>query len=325
MSNNPAAPANDHLAIWRQVEATDPQFTRRFGSLGGFEGTAVNPLYNIKRATEVFGPIGIGWGYEIVEERYIEGGPLGFNRSGAVAGRTVVHGLKVRLWYVVGDKRGEVLGFGQTLFVGLNGSGAVFTDEDAPKKSLTDAISKCLSAVGFSADVWLGRYDDSKYVASLGTQFPQLEGDRGTDGEDGSAPAPREPARTEGSQPRGRPIVMAVPEPAEASNPDAWIYRLAAISSDDALEHARVQAPKHMKGEALRKVRVAIDERQVTVWLLQIETASIGGLKRLQTKLAARPDVEAFRPVQQALASRQAALLPRVEPSDSGLDGRAVH
>ena len=44
--------------------------------------------------------------------------------------------------------QGEVTHFGQTTFVGANKHG-LFTDEEAPKKSLTDATNKALSMLGF--------------------------------------------------------------------------------------------------------------------------------------------------------------------------------
>lgn len=38
-------------------------------------------------------------------------------------------------------------------------------DHDAPKKALTDAITKGLSYLGFCADVFLGEFDGNKYTA----------------------------------------------------------------------------------------------------------------------------------------------------------------
>ena len=40
-------------------------------------------------------------------------------------------------------------------------------DEDAAKSAVTDALTKCLSYLGFNADVFLGKYDDNKYVQNL--------------------------------------------------------------------------------------------------------------------------------------------------------------
>ncbi len=45
------------------------------------------------------------------------------------------------------------------------------TDGEAPKKSLTDAVKKALSLLGFSADVFLGLYDDQAYRNEVKQEF----------------------------------------------------------------------------------------------------------------------------------------------------------
>jgi hypothetical protein len=154
--------------IWNAVAVTNPNFVKSFTRGGGFSGTAINATYQAQKATDTFGPCGIGWGIDILEERYQDGAPL--LQDGAVVGKEVIHVLRAKLWYVYQGKRGEVIHFGQTPFVGRNKNG-FFTDEEAPKKSMTDAMSKCLSLIGFSADVHLGLYDDNKYVADLRKEF----------------------------------------------------------------------------------------------------------------------------------------------------------
>ncbi|MDP1904810.1 MAG: hypothetical protein Q8M09_11280 [Pseudomonadota bacterium] len=154
--------------LWNSVAVTNPNFVKSFTRGGGFSGTAINATYQAQKATETFGPCGIGWGIDILEERYQDGAPL--IQDGTVVGKEVIHVLRVKLWYVYQGKRGEVIHFGQTPFVGSNKNG-FFTDEEAPKKSMTDAMSKCLSLIGFSADVHLGLYDDNKYVADLRKEF----------------------------------------------------------------------------------------------------------------------------------------------------------
>ena len=68
---------------------TDPKPTKEFSRSGGFEGRATNPTYLIRRATEVFGPIGIGWGWSIVDDRYTPGGPM-LTSDGVVLGNEIV-------------------------------------------------------------------------------------------------------------------------------------------------------------------------------------------------------------------------------------------
>lgn len=78
-----------------------------------------------------------------------------------------MHLARVKVWYEWNGKRGEVEHIGGTQFSGTRKNGNTFTDEDAPKKSVTDALIKALSMIGFAGDIFMGRYDDSKYVASL--------------------------------------------------------------------------------------------------------------------------------------------------------------
>lgn len=182
--------SNDNLAIWNEVERTDPEYTKQFSRGGGFKGTATNATYLIKKATKMFGPIGIGWGWNIIDETYQPG-----------QDKDVVHVLRIKLWYEWNGKRGEIEHFGQTQFVGKNRNG-YFTDEEAPKKSLTDALSKSLSTLGFAADIHLGMYDDNGYVRDLKADFRDEDefandnkrgGDRRDDRpaqkDEGSAPA----------------------------------------------------------------------------------------------------------------------------------------
>jgi len=152
--------SHDNLNLWKSVEETAPGYTKT-GELDGRKVTSINGTYMVKRATEAFGPIGQGWGYEIEDESFQPGAPI--TKDGAVIGNAIMHTLKVRLWYMRGDKKCEVVHFGHTPYIRGTHYGAM-TDFDAPKKSLTDAIKKCLSMIGFSADVFLGLYDDTNYV-----------------------------------------------------------------------------------------------------------------------------------------------------------------
>lgn len=152
--------ATENLKVWNAVEKTDPKYTKAFSKAGGFSGTAINATYLIKKATELWGPIGGTWGPEVEDERYVEG-----------AEGTIIHVLRVKMRHPTG----WLHTYGQTTFVGKNKHGP-FTDEEAPKKSLTDAISKGLSMLGFSADVFLGLYDDNKYVSDRKAEFSEPVG-----------------------------------------------------------------------------------------------------------------------------------------------------
>ena len=148
-----------NLELWQSIEQTDPNHTSKITGKS-YQGTSPRPYYLVRKATETFGPCGIGWGFKILEEKLLEGHVIEGDT------RHIIHMAKVLVWYSWQGKRGEVEHVGETVFCGKNKNG-LFTDEDAPKKSVTDALVKALSMIGFAGDIFMGRYDDSKYIDSL--------------------------------------------------------------------------------------------------------------------------------------------------------------
>ena len=69
------------------------------------------------------------------------------------------------VWYLKDGKRCEIEQMGQTRAAYISAAGKHIMDEDAPKKSATDGMVKCLSMLGFAGDIFSGQWDDSKYVA----------------------------------------------------------------------------------------------------------------------------------------------------------------
>lgn len=145
----------DNLKLWQSIEKTPKDQTKAITGKS-YSGTSPKPHYLVHKATETFGPCGIGWGFQIVDERIEEG-----------AGGERLSIARVKVWYEWEGRRGEVEHIGGTQFSGTRKSGQPFTDEDAPKKSVTDALVKALSMIGFAGDIFMGRYDDSKYVREL--------------------------------------------------------------------------------------------------------------------------------------------------------------
>jgi hypothetical protein len=156
--------------IWDQVDTTDPSATKNFTGMGGFKGTAIKPTYLMRKATEVFGPCGEGWGWTILEERFDEGGPLQAPTKEWPTAPLInakVHTVRIELWYQgEGGQKCTVTHYGHTPFVLLQ-QGKIITDWEAAKKSLTDAIGKCLQPLGFAADIHMGLFDDAAYVETV--------------------------------------------------------------------------------------------------------------------------------------------------------------
>jgi hypothetical protein len=155
------------MQIWEKVSTTDTRYTKA-AEVGGQKITSLNGTAMIMKATEVFGPVGIGFGWSIVEERFDEGSEMvsGEGDKRLVLGRELNHTIKIRFWFELDGKRGEIEQYGCTRYLYKSKYGTT-TDGEAPKKSLTDAIKKSLSMLGFSADVFLGMFDDHTYVEQL--------------------------------------------------------------------------------------------------------------------------------------------------------------
>jgi len=137
----------NNLRIWSQVERTNPAHTKKVNQRGGF--TAISAAYQIMRATETFGPIGEGWGYESGEPIFHE---------------TLVF-VPVTLW------QGQRINVFGPMFGGAEWKNNGRLDSDALKKATTDALTKLLSQLGFNADVFMGRFDDNKYLAEVRAEF----------------------------------------------------------------------------------------------------------------------------------------------------------
>jgi len=211
--------------LWERVKVTDPRAVKPITGKQ-YKGNSPKPYWIVERLTDEFGPCGIGWGFTILNER--------FERFGESES---LHIAVVRLWYVMYIEgvvhRGEFEQVGQTRSSYMSAAGKFIVDEDAPKKSVTDALVKCASYLGFAGDIFSGMWDDSKYVA-----WAAEEWDRRTTPE----PEPQ-------------------PQPMPQSTLADWLATIAATASIDALAEAKklgLDAATACKDEtAYRAIRAA--------------------------------------------------------------------
>lgn len=153
-----SAGKTSNTALWKAAFVTDPTAVKPITGKQ-YKGSSPKPYWLTQRATEIFGPCGIGWGLEVVNER--------FER---LTETDVLHVALIRVWYEYEGKRGAVEQMGQTKACYKTAAGGMMVDEDAPKKSVTDGMVKCLSMLGFAGDIFSGRWDDSKYVAEAAAE-----------------------------------------------------------------------------------------------------------------------------------------------------------
>ncbi len=133
--------------------------------------TDINPMWRIKKLTEMFGPCGVGWYYRSVRE-WLEP----YEKSVAAF-------VKIELYIKVdGEWSMPIQGTGGSMFVEQQRSGPYVSDE-CFKMATTDAISVACKQIGIGADVYWER-DESKYPngnAGNGQRSP--EGHNPPDGE----------------------------------------------------------------------------------------------------------------------------------------------
>lgn len=145
---------SENTALWDKLGKTDPGATKKFVRGGGFRGTAIKPMWSIRRMTEEFGPCGKGWGFDEPLFRLQEHGD------------EVLVFCTIQLWWETRDQTVTGVG-GDKVFTAKGG------DDEAFKKAFTDALANAMKFIGVGADVHMGRFDDSKYVKEMEAEFSE--------------------------------------------------------------------------------------------------------------------------------------------------------
>ncbi|MDM8352864.1 hypothetical protein [Brevundimonas diminuta] len=147
--------------LWDKLGKTDPNQTKGFKRSGGFSGTALKPMWVWKRLTEEFGSFGSGWGCGEPRFTVVPAGDAG----------TLVY-CTVSAWH--GSPENVLWGVGGDKVIAVNKYGPQ-ADDEAFKKAFTDALMNAFKFIGVGADIHMGLFDDSKYVASLKQEFAANE------------------------------------------------------------------------------------------------------------------------------------------------------
>lgn len=111
----------------------------------------ISPVWRYERMTEVFGPCGIGWKYEIDQVHWVD------------AGAEKMVFVQINLYIKDENKwSAPIPGFGGDFAIQQERSG-LHTNDEALKMALTDALGYAMQKLGVAADVYRGRADDTKY------------------------------------------------------------------------------------------------------------------------------------------------------------------
>ena len=143
----------ENLKIYEQVRSVPAEAKKNIGG-GRLKGmTDINPMWRIKKLTEVFGVCGIGWKYEIVN-KWVET---------AMAKDEITANVEIKLY--IRDEDGEwsdpIPGIGGSMLVASEQKG-LYVNDECYKMALTDAISVACKALGMGADVYWEK-DTTKY------------------------------------------------------------------------------------------------------------------------------------------------------------------
>lgn len=125
-----------------------PDWAKKPISGGRMNGkTDISPMWRIQVLTEVFGPCGYGWRYEIVSQRL------------EPAGKEIKAFVDINLYVKWGETWSEPIpGIGGNTFMDAKG----YVSDECYKMALTDAISVAAKALGVGADVYMG-CEQTKY------------------------------------------------------------------------------------------------------------------------------------------------------------------
>lgn len=148
---------NTNLKLWKLVEKTPPDMTKdvRYGKR---HYTTVDPQYQLHVATSLWGPYGHRWGMRNLEWSIVETHET--DADGHYLLSAII--LKAEFFYPCDGKEASFEIMNDDRFK---------ADDETLKKLVTNTRSKALSWLGFSADVFMGKFDDTSYVKDLKTKF----------------------------------------------------------------------------------------------------------------------------------------------------------
>lgn len=155
----------DNMLMWRTLQDTPKEAQKEItaGRLKGF--TDINPMWRLKKLTEMFGPCGVGWKYTIQNAQIVPG-----------ANDEMAAFVDILLYYVdpASGKWSEgVPGFGGSMFVAKESKGP-HTSDECFKMALSDAIGTACKALGMSADIYFSK-DRSKYTGEQDAPEVKME------------------------------------------------------------------------------------------------------------------------------------------------------
>lgn len=141
----------ENMEIYNKVRACPDDALKKIKAGRLIGKSDINPMWRIKQLTELFGPVGIGWYYNITKQ-WTETGANG----------EIAAFCNIDLFVKVENEWSKpIQGTGGSSFVAKESKG-LYTSDECYKMALTDAISVSCKALGFAANVYWDT-DRTKY------------------------------------------------------------------------------------------------------------------------------------------------------------------
>lgn len=137
---------------WEKVRTPPKDALKKItgGRLSGM--TDIKPQWRIQIMTEVYGLCGIGWKYEITGKEVYP-----------ASDGQVVAIVDINLYVKVNDKWSDPIpGTGGSMLIEKEKAGP-HTNDECFKMALTDALSVAMKSIGVASDIYMGKWDGSKY------------------------------------------------------------------------------------------------------------------------------------------------------------------
>jgi len=135
------------LELWDKLKSPPKERTKIIDA-GRLKGrTDINPQWRYEVMTDVFGPCGIGWKYEVTN-KWTEKG----------SNDQLLVFVDVNLYIKHEDKWSEPIPGNGGDFIVKKESNGLYTSDEAYKMAITDALGNAMKMIGVAADVYGGQY-----------------------------------------------------------------------------------------------------------------------------------------------------------------------
>lgn len=144
--------SKDNLELWHKVEKTNPNYTKK-ANVKGNKITSISPQFQIMNVTEQFGIYGVTWGLK----------ETSFDYSLVQYCGLVIY--NATFFFPNGEFQ---IKNSISLYID---NAKTKVDDNFAKKVETDTLTKAIAKLGFNADIFMGKFDDVRYLEEVTKEF----------------------------------------------------------------------------------------------------------------------------------------------------------